>query len=140
VAICEGRFSRQHNAPLASSTVSSTISHVAAALRSHGHPNLTHNKQGAPGWNLTQQMRSYKNTDTKEIQQKAIPLGIISLITKADTTETQKATAQLIIGAFFFTFRSCKYLKVKNPEDKKTKILTIKNVAFSKNDNIIPHL
>jgi hypothetical protein len=126
----EGRFSRPCDAPLASGTISSAIGHVAATFRSHGYPNPSHDKHGALDWNLSHQYRSYKNSDPKEIQQKAILLSVISLIAKLTTTKTQIATSQLIIAALFFACRSCKYLKVSNPQDKKTKILTLKNIAF----------
>ncbi len=51
--------------------------------------------------------------DPKEIQQKTIPLDVISLIAKEEMTEIQQATSQLIIGTFFFACCSCKYLKVQ---------------------------
>jgi hypothetical protein len=139
VAMREGRFSRPCDAPLASGTISSAISHVAATFRSHGYPNPSHDKNGALDWNLSCQYRSYKNSDPKEIQQKAIPLSVISLIAKLTKTKTQKATSQLIITALFFACRSCKYLKVPNPQDKKTKILMLKNIAFYLDNEEIPH-
>ncbi len=77
--------------------------------------------------------------DPKEIQQKAIPLDIISLIEKLDAAESQCATTQLIIGAFFFARRSCKYLEVSHPESKRTKQLRLGNLAFYKGDIKIPH-
>jgi hypothetical protein len=58
---------------------------------------------------------------------------------KLTTTETQKATSQHIIAAFFFACRSCEYLKVPNPQDKKTKILTLENIAFYLDSKEIPH-
>jgi hypothetical protein len=77
-------------------------------------------------------------TPTK-FQQKAIPLSVISLVTQANTTETQRATSQLIVGAFFFACRSCEYLQVQRPDEKQTKILTIGNVAFYKDDVELQH-
>jgi hypothetical protein len=112
---------------------------VAATSRSHGYPNPSHDKHGALDWNLSCQYRSYKNSDPKEIQQKAIPLSVISLIAKLTTTETQKATSQLIIATLFFACRSCEYLKVPNPQDKKTKILSLENIPFYLDDKEIPH-
>ena len=77
--------------------------------------------------------------DQKEIQQKAIPLDVISLIAKLDATESQHATTQMIIGAFFFACRSCEYLEVSHPESKRTKQLTLGNLAFYKGNIKIPH-
>jgi tRNA isopentenyl-2-thiomethyl-A-37 hydroxylase MiaE len=51
--------------------------------------------------------------DPKEVQEKAIPLKVISLIEHVRGTEIQQATGQLIIGAFFYASRSCEYLKVQ---------------------------
>jgi hypothetical protein len=45
----------------------------------------------------------------------------------------------LIIGAFFFACRSCKYFKVSCPETKRTKQLTLGNLAFYKSNIEIPH-
>jgi hypothetical protein len=139
MALREGRFLQPCDSPLASGTVSGAIGHVAATFRIHGYPNPSHDKHGNLDWNLSHQYRAYKTSDLKEIQQKAIPFSILSLIAQVQTTETQKATAQLTIAAFFFACRSCKHLKVKNPQDKKTKILTLENISFHKDDNEIPH-
>jgi hypothetical protein len=64
---------------------------------------------------------------------------ILSIIALRTTTETQKAITQLTIGAFFFAMRSCEYLKVPKQKDKKTKQLTLKNVAFYRDGNLIKH-
>jgi hypothetical protein len=112
---------------------------MAATFRSHGYPNQSHNKHGNLDWNIYHQYRAFKISDPKEIQQKAIPFSVLSLIAQVRTTETQKATAQLTIATFFFACRSYEHLKVKNPQDKKMKILTLKNIAFYKDDNEIPY-
>jgi len=138
MAVCEGRFSRQSDAPLAAGTVkSTTINNVAAAFRHHRYANPTRDIDGVLDWNLARQFRAYKKDEPKEIQQKAIPTIIISLIAKLQATETQKAIAQLIVGAFFLACRSCKYLKVSRPEDKQTKQLTLGILAFYKDSNIV---
>ena len=115
------------------------INNVEAAFRSHGHTNPARDRDGNLDWNLLRQYRAYKSSDPKEIQQKAIPLDVISLIAKLDATESQRATTQLIIGAFFFACRSCEYLEVSHPESKRTKQLTLGNLAFYKGDIKIPH-
>jgi hypothetical protein len=51
-----------------------------------------------------------------------------------------QACAQLIIGAFFFTMRSCEYSKTTSPgESKTTKILTVGNIRFFKESRVISH-
>ena len=37
VAVCQGQFSQPRDAPLAKSTVSDTLNHVAAVFRENGH-------------------------------------------------------------------------------------------------------
>jgi hypothetical protein len=112
---------------------------MAAAFRSHGYPNPSHDAHGELDWNLARQYRSYKLNDPKKIQQKAVPLSVISLIAQVNMTDLQCATAQLVIGAFFFACRSCEYLQVPKPEEKKTKILMLADIAFFKNDVKLPH-
>ncbi len=131
VTIRENHFSTRKNAAtLASSSVTSTISHVAAAFKRNGLQNPTHNDKGNLAWILARQYRAYKNNDPKEIPKKAIPLCVISLVTLKTSTEKQIATTQLIIGAFFFAMRSCEFLKVPKQDNKKTKQLTLSNIAF----------
>jgi hypothetical protein len=76
----KGDFLQPADPPLASKTVSGTINHMAAAFQHHGYHNLSHNKHGALDWNLACQLWSYKLLYPKEIQQKAIPLSVLSLI------------------------------------------------------------
>jgi hypothetical protein len=80
VALGEGRFLQPCDAPLASGTVSGTISNMAATFRIHGYPNLSHDEHGNLDWNLSCQYRAYKTSDPKEKQQKAIPFSVLSLI------------------------------------------------------------
>ncbi len=70
---------------------------------------------------------------------KAIPLCVLSAIALKDETESQRATTQLTLGAFFFACRSCEYLRVPNAKEKKTKCLTLRNIAFHLNGATIPH-
>jgi hypothetical protein len=88
---------------------------------------------------LARLYRSYKSSDPKEKQEKAIPSCILILIANNNTTELRQATTQLIIGAFFFACRSCEYLKVKSPENKRTRQLTLKNISFRKNGELLHH-
>jgi hypothetical protein len=102
VAVREGRFLRPCDAPLAAGTVKSTLNNVAAAFWSQGHPNPTRDKAEILDWNLARQYQACKSMDSKEVQEKAIPLKVISLMECVRETEIQQATGQLIIGAFFY--------------------------------------
>jgi hypothetical protein len=50
-------------------------------------------------------------------------------------TPTEKASAELLIGAFFFTMRSCDYFEVQG--ERKTKLLAIRNFYFYKNKKLL---
>ena len=54
-------------------------------------------------------------------------------------SELDKAIAQLCTGAIFFCLRSCEYLKVPQQEDRKTKLLRIRNVRFFKCGKNVTH-
>ena len=52
----------------------------------------------------------------------------------------QIATVWLLIGAIFFAMRSCEYLSTNTPEqDRRTKILRLRNIIFRKDGITIPH-
>ena len=53
--------------------------------------------------------------------------------------EKLQITHNLSIMALFFAMRSCSYLVTKYPEEnKRTKILRLKNMVFKKDNRIIP--
>ena len=75
-------------------------------------------------------MRDQKPTK----QQKALPLCIIKELVKNKSAERGKALGDLAITAFFFTMRSCEYLKVACKEgERKTKRLRVRNIRFYRN-------
>jgi hypothetical protein len=101
--------------------------------------NPTIDDEGNLAWILARQYRAYKNSDPREIPEKAIPACILSIIALRTTTDTHKAITQLSIGVFFFAMRSCEYLKVPKQNKKKTKQLTLKNIAFYRDRQLIAH-
>jgi hypothetical protein len=103
---------------------------VVATFRSNGHPNPTRDTDGQLAWILAHQYRAYKLDDPKEVQEKAIPLCVLFLIALKTSSDLQQAITQLTLSAFFFACRSCEYLKVKKPEEKLTKQLLLRNIAF----------
>ena len=60
VAVHQGRFSRQRDAPLAESTVSDTLNHVAAVFRENGHDDPKRDAERNVARLLRRQLRSYK--------------------------------------------------------------------------------
>lgn len=132
------RFSRKHHDPLAEGTIRSTISCVVQTFRSAGRPNPTKDDDHELNILLSRQYRSFRNEDPKEKQQKALPIFILAEVAKRQFTETEKAIAQLSIGAFFFACRSCEYLKVPQSDQRRTKILCLRNIRFFKDGRLIP--
>jgi hypothetical protein len=75
VAVRQGRFSRPRDAPLAESTVSDTLNHVAVVFRENGHDDPKQDAERNIAGLLRRQLRSYKKDDPNEVQQKALPVS-----------------------------------------------------------------
>ena len=54
-------------------------------------------------------------------------------------SELDKAISILCIGAIFFCMRSCEYSKVSCQDDRKTKLLCLRNIRFFKENKVITH-
>lgn len=50
----------------------------------------------------------------------------------------ESAIATLCIGAIFFCMRSCEYTKTPNQENRKTKLLCLRNINFYKKGSVAP--
>jgi hypothetical protein len=88
-------------------------------------------------------LAGFKACDENDHRQKAIPVSVIKQVHKLyyhhHNTKSQ-ASAQLIIGAFFFAMRSCEYSKTtSSSESRTTRILTVGNCRLFKNKQIIDH-
>ena len=60
MAVRQGRFFRPHDSPLAESTVSDTLNHVAAVFRENGHDYPKRDAERNVAQLLRRQLRSYK--------------------------------------------------------------------------------
>ena len=89
---------------------------------------------------LQKQYKGYKNADPKPKQQKALPLSVIRNLHKYANTRVEKALAQLDTGAVFFAMRSCKYTKVPDHTERRTKSLCIRNFRFYNENKEISYL
>jgi hypothetical protein len=98
---------------------------------------------GKTAISLRRILAGFKANDGNESKQKAIPISVIKQVDKLYSSSkdpAQRATAQLIIGAFFFAMRSCEYSKTTSPkESKRTKILTLGDIRFFRNSKVINH-
>ena len=67
------------------------------------------------------------------MKQKALPLLAVRKIMELVSTHKDYAMAWLLVGAIFFAMRSCEYLQTsKEEQNKRTKIIRIKNFIFKK--------
>ena len=84
-----------------------------------------------------QQFKGYKEEGPDERQEKAIPFSVIRQLHISAVSELDKAIAELCTGATFFCMRSCEYSKVSNQEDRKTKLLCLKNIRFFRHHQLL---
>ena len=101
MAVRQGRFSQPRDAPLAESTVSDTLNHVAAVFRKNGHDDPKRDAEHNVARILRRQLRSYKKDDPKEEQQKALPVCVLRLILSSKSTEICQAMGELAGAAHF---------------------------------------
>ena len=80
MAMREGRFSKQHDGPLAEGTVRSAISNVSTSFRENGRVNPTRKEDGELGRVLTRLFRAFRNKDPNPKQQKALPAQVLLLV------------------------------------------------------------
>ncbi len=130
VTVRQGQFSRPRDAPLAESTVSDTLNHVAAVFRENRHDDPKRDAERNVARLLRRQLRLYKKDDPKEVQQKALPVCVLRLILSSKSTELCQAMGELAGAAHFWAIRSCEYVKVPKAEQRQTKQLCIRNIAF----------
>ncbi len=123
---------------LVEGTVRGTISNVAQTFRLSGRQNPTKDADNKLSILLSRQFRAFRNNDPKEEQQKALPFSMLNELAKCQVTKTDKGITQLTIGTAFFACRLCKYSKVLQSEEKRTKLLRLQNILFFKNGRQLP--
>jgi hypothetical protein len=136
---CQGQFSQPRDAPLAESTVSDTLNHVAAVFRGNGHDDPKRHAERNVAQLLRRQLRSYKKDDPKEYNKKALPICVLRLIFSSKSTELCQSMGELTGAAHFWAMRLCKYAKVPKAEQRQTKQLCIRNIAFIRDVETLDH-
>jgi hypothetical protein len=89
VAVHQGQFLQQCDAPLAESTLANTINAVAETFRENGHNYPKKDAKNEISRFLRWQLRSYKKDDPKEKKQKALPVCVLPLVLSSKSTELQ---------------------------------------------------
>ena len=127
MAMRGARFSGPAFDTLAEGTIRGAISFVAQTFRDCDQLNPTRDEDGELGRLLSCLFRAFRNADPNPKQQKALPMIVLKEMAKMIATESQRAKAQLAIGAIFFACRSCKYLtKVPQSEKRRTDVLRLR--------------
>jgi hypothetical protein len=111
-AIRGDRFSSKRSDPIKSESCQTTIDCMAQTFCLANKPNPRLDEDGKPSLFLYRQFRGYKKLDKPEKQQVALAGSVIRELQKMAFTPLDIAMCQLFTGAFFFSMRSCKYLKV----------------------------
>ena len=137
VALREGRFSRDRSKPLVEGTVRGALSHVVQAFRETGRQNPTKDADNMLSVLLSRQFRAYRNDDPSKEQQKALPFCVLEELAKRQVSELDRAMTQLTISAGFFACRSCEYSRVPKRDQKRTKLLCLRNIRFFKEGRLI---
>ena len=73
-------------------------------------------------------MKGYMDGDKATRHQKALPLLVYRTMKRDKVLHLNMVIGQLCEGAFFFAMHSCEYSKVEG--DRKTKLLTVRNIRF----------
>ena len=89
LAVREARFLISAHDPLVASTVSGTIQCLCMTVKENGYPNLTLDKDGQFAFILQRELRSFKNLDLPDKHQAAVPMSVISLINKQNSSELE---------------------------------------------------
>ena len=135
----EALYSNQTYDTLASGTVRYTVDYVAQAIRDdYGYdPRLDIDGRTSPI--LLQQYKGYKVHDKQVCRQKAIPPRVLLELRKHSQDEENLAVHQLATGAWFFAMRSCEYSSTSSNEERKTKLLCVRNITFRRRGLRLDH-
>jgi len=112
---------------------------VAAVFRENEHNDPKRDAERNVARLLRRQLRSYKKDNPKEVQQKALPVCILHLILSSKSTELCQAMGELAGAPHFWAMRSCEYAKVPKAEQRQTKQLCIRNIAFIRDGETLAH-
>jgi hypothetical protein len=74
--MCEGRFSKRSDGPLAEGTIQGAVLYVALTFRDSDQPNPTKDNDGELGRLLLRLYQAFRNKDPAEKQQKALPATV----------------------------------------------------------------
>jgi hypothetical protein len=83
-------------------------------------------------------LEGYSNLDPFKAPQKAILIQLLQYLYTSASTHIKKASAELLLDAFFFAMCSCEYSNAFG--ERKTKLLTVKNTFFIKTTSFLTYM
>ena len=124
-------------------TVKCAIGNVSQGFRTAGFPDPRLDIDGNLCIRLQQIYRGFESADPKRTHQKAIPIKVLQEVlrlAKESGESFSLSIAHLAIGAYLFAMRSCEYTKTCfDEENKRTKILRLRNIRFFIRRQLLPH-
>jgi len=118
-------------------TVRTTLSSVGEGFTVHRQRNPVKMADRSMVPSMQQMIREYGVVDPPTKQEAALPLSVLKEAYLKATSSRKQQHANLIIGAFFFDFRSCEYLVVTGT--CKTTTIRVSDVWFFKDKVEIRH-
>lgn len=107
----ETTFSPGNKVNLVEGIVNATLSYVAQDFRSYDMSDPRLDRDGKIYFIFQDQFRGYRNQDGSRKKQKANPMSVLRKLLEISVTLRDRSSVWLLIGAIFFTMRSCEYLK-----------------------------
>lgn len=136
MAVRRAEDNAKHKGNVVAGTVRKTIGQVAQAFRDHDEPDPRLDTDLKLHTHLEKIFTGMQSQDPPEQQQKAIPPAVLLFIfEKGKQSPFLCIIANLLIAALFFACRSCEYLKTSG--ERKTKLLTVRNIVFRRNHKVI---
>ena len=111
-------------------SVKANVDGISKTFQEHDRCDPRLDREGNLSRILQMQFKGYKEMDPRTKQQKAVLLRVIRHLILSALSAKEEALALLCTGALFFCMHSCKYLKVPQQEDRKTKLLQVKIFCF----------
>lgn len=137
-AVREAAFSKGDRESLVAKSVSTTLSHVVQTFRSNHRPDPRLDSDGRTCILLEDLFRAYRAADGSEKKQKALPFSVLRTMAELAVSDKDHFITDLLIGAMFFTMRSCEYIKTTAQDGaKRTKILCLSNFTFRSRGRIL---
>ena len=113
---------------MGASTITNSLGTLSQAFRLNFRQSPTHDEHGKMFALLSAQIKAYRNLDPPANQQAAVSLRLLLHLDKMKKTLVDSIVCDLVLFAFFFAMRSCKYSSVQGT--RKTKTICLGDIQF----------